>query len=533
MVVAAHPLAAQAGAAVLDQGGNALDAAIAMQLVLNVVEPQSSGIGGGAFILFYDARARRLHFYDGRETAPRAATEALFLDASGHPLSFVDALIGGRSVGTPGLLRLLELAHRSHGRLPWARLFAPAIQAAAEGFDVSPRLHALLEADRFLRGNPPARALFYRDDGSALPIGTRLRNPALAAVLRTVARDGPAAFYEGAIAHDITAAVRDDPRRAGLLSEADLHAYRALERDPVCGRFLQYRVCGAAPPSSGGTTVLEMLGVLERTPLAQLPPQSLMSVHLFSEAGRLAFADRDRYLADPDYVSVPVKALLSGAYLDARRAQIDPRASMGVAQPGALPPANRVGRGISFEQPSTTHLSVIDRNGDAVSMSSSIESAFGSRTMVDGFLLNNELTDFSFAPERDGAPVANRVEAGKRPRSTMAPTIVFDPQGRIKMLLGSPGGSWIANFVAQVLVLTLAQGVPLDQALATPHWGSRNGPTELERGTDAERLRSGLELLGHTVRLIDMASGVHAIERVGDHWVGAADPRREGAASGR
>jgi gamma-glutamyltranspeptidase / glutathione hydrolase len=423
--------------------------------------------------------------------------------------------------------------HERHGRTPWRDLIEPAAQWAEQGFPVSPRLYALLKADRFLRGNPRARALFYRDDGSPVPEGTMLRNPQLADILRTIAREGPKVFYSTPIAHEIVEAVRNDPRHPGLLAESDLARYRAIEREPVCDRFREYRICSAAPPSSGGVTVLQILRILDRTPFAGLLPESVMSAHLFSEAGRLAYADRDRYLADPDFASVPVKALLAAPYIEARRSMIDPRRSLGVALPGTLPEGVGLGPGETIELASTTHLSVVDRDGNAVSMSSSIESAFGSRTMVHGFLLNNQLTDFSFMPERDGRHVANRVESGKRPRSTMAPTIVFDSEGKVKMLLGSPGGSWIANYVAQVLALTLAQGRALDAALATPHWGSRNGPTELERGTPAGALRGSLEHLGHNVRLIDMTSGVHAIERVGDHWVGAADPRREGMAVGR
>jgi len=533
MVVAAHPLAAQAGAAILAAGGNAIDAAIATQLVLNVVEPQSSGIGGGAFILYYEAAHRRLHAYDGRETAPLEADEGLFLDAAGQPLRRAEAVVGGRSVGAPGLLRLAESVHRRHGRLPWNRLFDPAIRFAAEGFAVSPRLHALLQADRFLRGDPQARALFYREDGSALPAGSSLANPALAETLRTVARGGAQAFYTGAIAADIVAAVRGHPHNPGRLAMEDLRRYRAIEREPLCGRYGGLRVCSAPPPSSGGATLLELLGILERTPFASLEPGSLMAVHLFDEAGRLAYADRDRYLADPDFVPVPATALLDPAYLDARRALIDPRRSLGAASPGVPAAAPAFGHGESLELASTSHLSIVDREGNAVSMSTSIESAFGSRTMVRGFLLNNQLTDFSFAPRQEGRPVANRVEPGKRPRSTMAPTVVFNRDGSIRMLIGSPGGAWIANYVAEVLALSIGQGRSLEQALATPHWGSRNGAAELERGTAAEVLGPGLELLGESVRVIDMPSGLHGIERVGDRWVGAADPRREGVAIGR
>ena len=534
MVVAAHPLAAQAGEQILDAGGSAADAAIATQLVLNLVEPQSSGIGGGAFLLHFDGRRHRLAVYDGRETAPMAATERLFLDADGQPLRFVDALVGGRSVGTPGVVRMLDAVHRRHGRLPWARLFEPAIRIAEEGFAVSVRLNRLLESDRFLRLDADAKALFYHPDGHALAVGEILRNPTLAQVLRRIALEGPVAFYAGPVADAIVDRVRSHPKAPGTLALVDFDRYRVVEREPLCAPFLRYRVCTAPPPSSGGVVLLQLLDVMAHSPALQLPAGHLMAVHAFAEAGSLAFADRDRYLADPAFVSVPTRALLDPGYLAERRELIDPRRSLGIARAGELSQQLVSPPGVTLELPSTTHLSIVDREGNAVSMSSSIESAFGSRTLVKGFLLNNQLTDFSFQPARDGAAVANRVEPGKRPRSTMAPTMVFDETGALRMLLGSPGGPWIAGYVAQALVLRLAQDQPLDRALAWPHWGSRNtGVVDLERGTEAARLAGPLGLLGHEVRLIDMASGTHAIERSGGQWVGAVDPRREGLAIGR
>ncbi len=533
MVVAAHPAAAAAGAGVLDAGGNAIDAAIATQLVLNVVEPQSSGIGGGAFILHYDRSAGRLRVYDGREVAPAGADEKLFLDGAGQPMRFVDALVGGRSVGVPGVVRLLEVVHRRHGRLPWARLVEPAEHLAREGFPISPRLNLLLESDRFLRADPRARALYYQADGRARAIGDTLRNPALAGVLQRIAREGSRAFYEGDLAQSMVHTVGTHPTAPGSLSLADLAAYRVIERNPLCRAFLEHRVCTVPPPSSGGVTMLQMLGMLEGLPMAALPPGQLMTVHLFSEAGRLAFADRDRYLADPAFVPVPVAALLDGRYLADRRELIDARRSMRVARAGQVVAGAAWAAGVQLDMPSTTHFSIVDRAGNAIAMTSSIESAFGSRTMVEGFLLNNQLTDFSFQPVREGAPAANRVQGGKRPRSTMTPTMVFDARGRLEMLVGSPGGSWIANYVAQVLMLRYLQRQPLQAAVASPHWGSRNGLTEIERGSAAEALIEPLRLLGHEVRTLDLTSGLHVIERDGAGWVGIADPRREGVAVGR
>lgn len=531
LVVAAHPLAADAGLRILRRGGSALDAAIAAQMVLNLVEPQSSGIGGGGFLLHFSARDRGLRAYDGRESAPRAATPALFLDASGKPMGFAQALVGGRSVGAPGLVPMLEAAHRRHGRLPWHELFVEAIGMASDGFVISPRLHALLARDRFLREDPQARALYYEPSGDAKAVGAVVRNPELAATMRAIANQGAAALAAGAIAHDLVAAVRSHPRNPGLLVLDDLAAYRPIERAPLCAPYRRWRVCGMPPPSSGGVTVLQLLKLLESRQLQQLAPGSLLAAHLFAEAGRLAYADRNAYVADPAFVPVPLRAMLAPHYLERRAALIDPRRSMGEAAPGeigwrtALPTH-------TYEQPATTHLTVLDRDGNVVSLTSTIESAFGSRLMVRGFLLNNELTDFSFAPERDGERVANRVEGGKRPRSSMSPTMVFDQQGRLILALGSPGGEWIINYVAQALVAVLDWRLDLQQAFSLPHVGSRNGPTELERGSAAERLQPGLELLGHRVRLTDMTSGLHGIQRTGTGWSGAADPRREGVARG-
>jgi gamma-glutamyltranspeptidase/glutathione hydrolase len=531
IVVTANAYASDAGLDVLRRGGSAVDAAIAAQLVLALVEPQSSGLGGGGFIVHWSAGARRVVAYDGRESAPAAATPALFLDGDGQPWPFARAVASGRSVGVPGVVRLIALAHRQHGRLPWAALFEPAIRLADEGFAISPRLATLVARDPLLATNAAARAYLFDPHGKPLAAGARLRNPALAAVLRAIANDGAEAFYGGEVARDIVAATAAPPD-GGAMTERDLAQYRAFVREPVCGSYRVWRLCGAPPPSSGGGTVLAILGLLERFPMRQFGPDTLMGAHLFAEAGKLAYADRDRYFADPAFVTVPVAALTNPGYLDERADAIRFSAAMSRALPGELRAVPA--RGVMREQPSggTTHISVVDAEGNAVAMTTSIESAFGSRRFVRGFFLNNQLTDFAFVPERDGIPVANRPEPGKRPRSAMSPTLVFDRAGRLVVVTGSPGGTWIPNYVARSLVAMLDWEWPVDAAVAVPHVGSRNGPTELERGTAAERFRDRLEALGHEVRVLDMTSGLHVVERTRDGWRGAADPRREGAARG-
>jgi gamma-glutamyltranspeptidase/glutathione hydrolase len=532
MVVAANPLAVEAGRAVIARGGTAMDAAVAVQMVLNVVEPESSGIGGGAFILHWSAREKRIRVYDGRETAPQEATPDLFLDAAGQPMPFFDAVVGGRSVGVPGLVAALDLAHRRHGKLAWSELFAPAIKLAEEGFTVSPRLAMLLGRKEFLLQDPNARRVYYRADGTPHRAGDVIRNPELAETFRAVAARGPRAFYTGEIARDIVAAVRNHPTNPGRLSLADLAGYRPVVREPVCGRYRDFRVCGVPPPSSGGIAVLQILGILENFPMPETGSQPLMAAHLFSEAGRLVYADRDLYVADPEFVAVPVRGMIDRAYLEKRANLIRLTRSLGQASPGVPPGAARPSPAVSPERISTSHFSIVDRAGDAVAMTTTIEYAFGSRIMERGFLLNNQLTDFSFAPEEAGRVVANRVEPGKRPRSSMAPTLVFDRSGRLVDVLGSPGGSLIINYVAQALIALLDWRYDVHKAVGIGHYGSRNGPTELELGTEAAELAGGLRLLGHDVRVMHMTSGLHAIERVPGGWRGAADPRREGSAAG-
>jgi gamma-glutamyltranspeptidase/glutathione hydrolase len=532
MVVAAHPLAAEAGRAMLRQGGSAVDAAIAVQLVLGLVEPQSSGLGGGAFLLHWDAAAGEVTSWDGRETAPVMAYQSRFLGAHGTPRDFLDAVVGGLSVGTPGVLRLLEAVHDHYGRLPWADLFAPAIRLAEEGFPVGERLHALIAGDRFLKDQPSTRAYFFTEAGDPLPAGHILRNPAYAEVLRAIAEGGADAFYDGPIARAIVAAVTGHPGGAGDLSLRDLNAYRAKERPPLCARWRGYTICGMGPPSSSGIAVAQILALIDRFDLAALPAEGAATAHLLAEAGRLAFADRNRYVADGDFVRVPVAGLLDPAYLAGRSRLIDAARAMDDAEPGTpagVPvAARRDGREV--ERPSTSQISVVDAEGNAVSMTSSIENAFGARLMVRGMLLNNQLTDFSFRPEDDdGRLIANRVEPGKRPRSSMAPTLVLGPDGHLRLVIGSPGGSNIIGYVAQSLVAMLAQDVAPQDAVALAHVTNRDGPTDIENAA----LAAPLAALGHIVRVRDMTSGLHAIWRMPDgRLIGAADPRREGVALG-
>jgi len=512
MIAAAHPLAVDAGYAVLKSGGTAVDAAVAVQMVLGLVEPESSGIGGGAFLLHWSQSEKRLRSYDGRETAPAAARADRFLRSDGSPMEFFDAAVGGRSVGVPGVLRMLEAAHRDHGKRAWRELFAHAIALAEQGFTVSPLLHARLERERHLRHDPAAGMVFYEKDGKAKPVGARIVNPEYAATLRVVAERGADGFYRGEIARDIVRAVRSHAR-PGDLAEEDLAAYRALERAPVCGPYRAWRVCSMGPPSAGGVAVLQILGVLERVAFARAPRHSEAAVHLFAEAGRLAYADRARYAGDPDFVHVPVARLLDGKYLDGRARLIGER-SMRLAPPG------------DFES-GTSHISIVDAAGDAIAMTTTIESTFGSRIMVRGFLLNNQLTDFDFKPGS-----ANEVGPRKRPRSSMAPTIVFEGDERVRLVLGSPGGPNIINYVARTLVATLDWGFDVQSAIALPNFGSRNGPTLLESGTVYEALRADLESRDHVVQSTPLPSGLHAIERVPGGWRGGADSRREGIARG-
>ncbi len=533
MAAAANPLATEAGREMLRAGGSAVDAAVAVQLVLNLVEPQSSGIGGGAFILHWDKAAAKLVTYDGREKAPAAATPERFMGADGKPMAFMEAVVGGRSVGVPGTVRLLETAHKAHGKLPWAKLFEPAIRLADSGFAVSPRLHGLLAQEKALLADPRSKAYFYNAEGKAHPIGHVLTNPDFARTLREIAAKGAEAFYNGAIADDIVATVRSHPGNPGDMTLADLAAYKVEEREPVCGAYRTFSVCGMGPPSSGGVAVLQILGVLDGQNMAAMGPGA-DAAHWMTEAGRLAFADRGLYLGDPAFVSVPVSGLIDQAYIRSRAALIDPARSMGRAKPGQ-PPMKRTFNFAPSDgiENGTSHISIIDGAGNAVAMTTTIEDGFGARIMTrGGFLLNNELTDFSFVPAEDGKPVANRIEPNKRPRSSMAPTIVFDASGKLYAVTGSPGGSQIIQYVAKTLVAILDWKLDPQQAVDFGNVGSRNGPTELETGTESAQWKSALEAKGHELRMIPMTSGAQAIVVTPTGYLGGADGRREGVAIG-
>ena len=534
MVVAAHPLAAEAGADVLAAGGTAADAMVAVQAVLGLVEPQSSGLGGGAFLVWHDGATGAITTLDGRETAPLEATPRLFQDAQGEPLKFFDAVVGGRSVGTPGTPALMAAAHARWGRADWADLLAPAIRLADTGFPVSPRLAMLVAADAERLAVDPATAGYFLPEGKPLTEGAMLRNPAYAQTLRSLAEQGVDGFYTGPVAEAIVQAVRGAAHNPGLLGPLDLAIYRVKERAAVCAPYRGHEVCGMGPPSSGAVAVGQILGMLEATDLAALGPSDPESWRLIGEASRLAFADRARYLADSDFVPVPVAGLLDPAYLRRRAALIAGGAVLPEAQAGqpAFDHTLNLADGITLEQPSTSHVSIVDSFGNALSMTSTIENAFGARLMAGGFLLNNELTDFSFRSHVEGVPVANRVAPGKRPRSSMAPTIVRRG-GQPVLVLGSPGGSSIIGYVTSALIAHLDWGLDVQQAVAAGHLLNRFGIYDLEAGTEAEALADPLRALGYEVRLGPQTSGLHAISIGPDGLRGGADPRREGVALGK
>ena len=535
MVAAANPRAVDAGYEVLREGGSAIDAAIAVQLVLNLVEPQSSGIGGGAFLVYWDAATGKLTTYDGRETAPAAAEPSYFLKDDGSRKGFWEAVNGAGSVGVPGTIAMLEMAHKAHGTLPWPDLFQPAIEMARDGFEISPRLGGAIKraAERGLPDQKTGSGTyFFNLDGSAKAPGTILKNPEFADSLQMIAAGGAREFYDGEIADKILTILKSTPNNPSLMTAADLAGYRAIERPPVCVAYREYEICGMGPPSSGALTVGQILGMLARFDLKSVGYSS-DAAHLFAEASRLAYADRALYMADDDYVRVPVRGLLDPDYLRARAALINPDNVMEKAEPGT-PPFAQKGDLFPDQQPEragTSHFVIVDMNGNAVSMTTTIETGFGSRLMAGGFLLNNELTDFSFLPEKDGKLVANRVEGGKRPRSSMAPTIVLKDGSPI-FLIGSPGGSRIIPYVAWALIGMIDWDMDPQQAVDMGHVSNRNGPTDLEEDTPVASWRSVLEARGHTVKVRSMNSGLHAI-RIDDGILsGAADRRREGAVRG-
>ncbi len=544
LVVSANAHATEAGRRVLRAGGGAVDAAIAVQLVLTLVEPQSSGIGGGAFMLVYAAPSGgdepgAITAYEGRETAPAAATPDMFLAANGRAESFANVGVGGLAVGVPGALRMLEVAHREHGRLPWADLFAPAIELAENGFEISPRLFGLLNGfKRFARGDD-FRRYFYDASGEPHPVGHRLKNPEYAAALEALAAAGSAEpLHTGELAAAIAAEVRTNNVRPGRMTPEDLAGYEANVSPPLCTPYREWRVCGPQLPSSGGVTTQQVLGILAQVDLPDIRVQPVQAIHFFAEANRLAFADRNLYLGDPAFVAAPVAGLLRADYLRERAALIDPgKAMVSVVAGSPLPAAAwHYAPGMASERPSTSHFSIVDRFGEAVAMTTSVQGAFGSQLMVGGFILNNQLTDFEYVPVVGGTPVANRVEGGKRPLSSMAPTMLLDQRGRLRLLVGSPGGTRIIGFVAQSIVGVVDWELDVQQAVSAPHFLAEEGPIELEEETALAAHEPALEALGHRVVSNGMNSGLHAIAieytRRGRALFGGVDPRREGAALG-
>jgi gamma-glutamyltranspeptidase/glutathione hydrolase len=525
-VAAANPLAVDAGIEVLALGGTAADAAVAIQAVLGLVEPQSSGVGGGAFMLYFDAATKRITAFDGREAAPAAATASLFLDENGEPLSYENAVLSGRSTGVPGAIAMLGAAHARHGALPWQKLFDPAIRAAESGFAVPKRMARFVNGDFPQSDEPDVRALFSRADGSPLQAGDMFRNPAYAESLRRIAAQGPRALLEPPLADRIIRRVGAPPR-PGALSRADLRAYEPRIGEAVCGPYLVYLVCVPPPPSSG-VSLLQMLAILDHTDIAERGPDDPQAWFLFAMASRLIYADRDKYVADPKFVPVPVEELLDPGYTVSRAALIGPVA-------GPAPPAGDIGpiqRGAdaTIEASGTSHFVVVDRAGNVASMTTTVESLFGSGRAVDGFMLNNQLTDFSFVPIADGEPVANAVAPGKRPRSSMSPVIVLDRSGRIVAALGSPGGSAILAYNAKTLVGLLAWKLPLQQAIDLPNVIARGDAYFGEAPKLAPSVLEALAARGVVVKPgRGEESGLHGVVIAEDgRATGAADPRREG-----
>ncbi|WP_075881280.1 gamma-glutamyltransferase [Vreelandella massiliensis] len=547
-VAAANPLAADAGYQVLKAGGNAIDAAVAVQMVLTLVEPQSSGIGGGSFLMHYDGTD--VQAFDGREKAPAAVDETLFLDEEGEPLAFMEAVASGLSVGVPGTLKMLKQAHEAHGALDWEVLFSPAISLAEAGFAVSPRLHESLASDDALRKDPQAQAFYYQDKDSALPVGTVLKNPALAEVLRQIAKEGSDAFYAGTVAEDVVERVSSHRERPGKLSLEDMAAYDALERAPLCTPWRQWEVCGFPPPSSGHLTIMQILGMLDHQPMQEAPldngAPSAGWLHQFLEVSRLAFADRNRYIADPAFVEAPGgewDSMLAPEYLAKRAALVASNESMGGSAEPGHPGELVTSWALAPSQPEygTSHISIVDADGQAVAMTSSIEQAFGSRILTDGgtglaggYLLNNQLTDFSFVPEVEGEPVANRVEAGKRPRSSMSPTLIFErDSGALLGSLGSPGGAAIIHYTARTLVALRDWGLNAQEALTLPHAITLGEGVFVEKDRFPDPTLNKLEAYGHDVNERELTSGLQVIMRQEDGSLfGGADPRREGVVMG-
>lgn len=533
MVVAAHPLAVQAGARVLDAGGSAADAMVAVQAVLGLVEPQSSGLGGGAFLVWYDAATGQVTTLDGRETAPMAATPTLFQDQDGQPLAFMDAVVGGLSVGTPGTPRLMEDAHRKWGRANWQGLFDDAIALAQDGFTVSPRLATLVADEQDSLSRHPATAAYFLPGGQPVAQGSRLTNPDYADTLHALADHGAQGFYAGPVAEQVVAAVRGATDNPGLLAMSDLAAYRVVERPAVCVEYRDHDVCGMGPPSSGGLTLGQILGMLGGYDLAAMGAQSPDAWRLIGDASRLAFADRGRFMADSDHVAMPTAGLIDPTYLAERAALLQGDDSLPEVAPGTpgWSHARLWGQDNALELPSTSHISIVDAQGNALSMTTTIENGFGSRVMAGGFLLNNELTDFSFTTHDDaGWPIANALAPGKRPRSSMAPTIVLRDDVPA-MVIGSPGGSLIIGYVAKAIIAHLDWGMDIQTAVASPNLVNRFGRMDVEPGLPTA-LTDGLAAMGFEMFETALTSGLQGIVITSDGLEGGADPRREGIAIG-
>ncbi|MGB8366337.1 MAG: gamma-glutamyltransferase [Rhizomicrobium sp.] len=532
MIAAANPYAAQAGLQMLREGGSAVDAAIAAQMVLGLVEPESSGLGGGAFLVLYDPAKSRVTTFDGRESAPASASPQMFLDATGRPRPHAQIIPGGLSVGVPGVVAMLELAHKKYGRLPWAKLFAPAIRLARDGFPVGRKLAATIQNDVAAAEMPDIKHYFYHADGTPLREGEILKDSAYADTLRAIARHGARAFYSGSVAASIVAAVAHAPVNPGDMTLGDLAHYKAIERAPVCGAYRTMRICSMGPPSSGGIAVLQILAFLERFRASDLQPDTLQFAQIFTQANRLAFADRAEYIGDPAFVRVPVAGLLDRAYLKARAGLIDLNHDMGTAPAGTPLRAMIYAPQKTEQRHGTSHLDVVDDSGEVVSMTTTIESGFGAQIMASGFLLNNELTDFSAVPMEDGKVIANAPEAGKRPMSAMAPSIVFGHDGKFLIAVGSPGGPVIIPDVAGALSAMIDGGLDPQQAASLPHIYNPNGATIIEKGTALEQLAPALTAMGHTIRIAPVISGLHIIEKTPEGYIGGADPRRDGVALG-
>ncbi len=534
MVVTADEAASKAGEEMLQKGGNAIDATIAAQMVLNVVEPQASGIGGGGFLLYYDAKTKKTTFYNGRETAPAKASPDMLLK-DGKPRQFNDVVRGGLSVATPGALKILKEVHEKHGKLKWGELFAPAIKMSREGFIVTPRLHTLMEHILYLKDFEEASKVYLKEDKSAYAIGDKITNPKFADTLEIIAKEGITPFYEGKIAQDIVAAVRNSKINPGVLSEKDLRNYQSKKGDLICAKYREkYKVCSMPLPSSGGVTVLQILGILENFELNKLQPQSAEAVHLVMEATRLAYADRNEYLGDIS--GVPIDKMLDKKYLTSRAALISKDKALEKVEAGKFSQSqNLTFNNRAVELPSTTHMSVVDGEGNAISFTSSIEYFFGSALMVDGFLLNNQMTDFSFVAEIDGKKVANRIEPNKQPRSSMTPTFVFDANDNLVMVVGSPGGPRIIQYTLRTIIDVLDWKLDVQKAISMPNYVVLNDVVELEKNTSITKLKSNLEKMGHKVVIKDLTSGIHAITISNDNskkLKGGADPRRDGVAVG-